>query len=409
VQWYRFWMDVPKATPPAAIRFPVICKKVADMPQTPIPVSLLTGFLGSGKTTLLNRLLADPRMSRAAVIINEFGEIGLDHDLVETATETMVLMQSGCLCCSIRGDLAQTLADLKARRDAGEADFERVLIETTGIADPGPIVHTLVMDPALSDDFALDGVLTTVDCATGAGTLNAHFEAVQQVAMADRLILTKADLALPGEIVAFEKRLAAINPGAPRLRAEHGVIDPTLLFGVAPQADSQQATALAWVAAAPTKASLPPLSGLKSTNPFSLPQNHGLFGKPSGGHGGGHAMMHGGGGHGASHDGRISSQSAEIRHPISPIVFDLWLESLMSSAASNVLRLKAVVHVEGMEHPFALHGVQHVFHPPVPLTHWPKGDTVSRIVVIGRDLPPGYLEESLQFLHSRPAMTEHRL
>lgn len=373
------------------------------MTQSPIPVSLLTGFLGSGKTTLLNRLLGDPRMARTAVIINEFGEIGLDHDLVESATETMVLMQSGCLCCTVRGDLAQTLVDLKARRDAGEADFERVVIETTGIADPGPIVHTLVMDPDLSEDFTLDGVLTTADCATGPGTLNAHFEAVQQIAMADRLILTKADLVLPTEIAAFEKRLAAINPGAPRLRAEHGVIDPALLFGVSPRADSKQAEALGWVAAAPKKATLPPLSGLKGTNPFSLPQGHGLFSRPAGGHG---AM---GAGTGASHDGRISSQSAEIAHPISPIVFDLWLESLMNSAGSNILRLKAVVHVEGMEHPFALHGVQHVFHPPVPLTHWPKGDTVSRIVVIGRDLPAGYLQESLQFLHSRPAMTGHRL
>lgn len=377
------------------------------MTDTPIPVSLLTGFLGSGKTTLLNRLLADPRMARAAVIINEFGEIGLDHDLVESATETMVLMQSGCLCCTVRGDLAQTLADLKARRDDGLADFERVMIETTGIADPGPIVQTLVMDPDLSEDFALDGVLTTVDCATGAATLNDHFEAVQQVAMADRLILTKADLALPSEVTAFEKRLATINPGAPRLRAEHGVIDPALLFGVSPQADSQQAEALAWVAAAPKRASLPPLSGLKSTNPFSLPQNHGLFGNPAGAKSGGHSGA--GASHAASHDGRISSQSAEIAQPISPIVFDLWLETLMHSAASKVLRLKAVVHVEGMDHPFALHGVQHVFHPPVPLTHWPKGDTVSRIVVIGRDLPAGYLAESLQFLHSRPAMTEHRL
>lgn len=373
------------------------------MADTPIPVSLLTGFLGSGKTTLLNRLLSDARMGRAAVIINEFGEIGLDHDLVETATENMVLMQSGCLCCTVRGDLAQTLADLKARRDAGDADFERVMIETTGIADPGPIVQTLVMDPGLSDDFILDGVLTTVDCATGATTLNAHFEAVQQVAMADRLILTKADLTLPGEVEALEKRLGAINPGAPRLRAAHGVIDPAALFGVAPKSESAQADALAWVAAAPKKASLPPLSGLKGTNPFSLPQSHGLFGGPASGHRMGQTAA------GASHDGRISSQSAEITQPISPIVFDLWLESLMSSAANNVLRLKAVVHVEGMEHPFALHGVQHVFHPPVPLTHWPKGDTVSRIVVIGRDLPEGYLAESLQFLHSRPAMTEHRL
>lgn len=366
------------------------------MTHTPIPVSLLTGFLGSGKTTLLNGLLAHPRMASTAVIINEFGEIGLDHDLVESATETMVLMQSGCLCCTVRGDLAQTLADLKARRDAGQISFERVMIETTGIADPGPIVQTLVMDPALSEDFALDGVLTTADCATGPATLDTHFEAVQQVAMADRLILTKTDLALPAQITAFEQRLAAINPGAARLRADHGAIDPALLFGIAPRSDSQQAEALGWVAAPTKKASLPPLSGLKGTNPFSLPQSHGLFSRP--------AVSQ----KTTSHDGRITSQSAEIAQPISPIVFDLWLESLMSSAASNILRLKAVVHVEGMDHPFALHGVQHVFHPPVALPHWPKSDTVSRIVVIGRDLPSGYLEESLQFLRRRPEMTEHR-
>ncbi|MCC5971846.1 MAG: GTP-binding protein [Pararhodobacter sp.] len=373
------------------------------MTQIPIPVSLLTGFLGSGKTTLLNHMLRDPRMARAAVIINEFGEIGLDHDLVESATEAMVLMQSGCLCCTVRGDLAQTLADLKARRDAGEVGFERVLIETTGIADPGPIVQTLVMDPELSTDFALDGVLTTADCATGPATLDAHFEAVQQVAMADRLILTKCDLALPAQITAFERRLAAINPGAPRLRAEHGAIDPALLFGIAPRTESAQAETLDWVAAMPNKRSLPPMSGLKGTNPFSLPQSHGLFSQPATARAQATPLAS------ASHDGRITSQSAQIMHPISPIVFDLWLESLMNSAASNILRLKAIVHVEGMDHPFALHGVQHVFHPPVPLTHWPEGDTVSRIVVIGRDLPPGYLEESLHFLHSRPEMTEHRL
>jgi len=369
------------------------------MTTSPIPVTLLTGFLGSGKTTLLNRLLGDPRMDRAAVIINEFGEIGLDHDLVESATETMVLMQSGCLCCTVRGDLARTLADLNARRESGEVAFDRVLIETTGIADPGPIVQTLVMDADLSHDFVLDGVLTTADCATGPATLDAHFEAVQQIAMADRIILTKTDLVLPAALDAFEARLAAINPGAPRLRADHGRIDPALLFGVTPAADSSAAAALSWVAATatPKKATLPPLSGLRQTNPFSAPQGHGLFASAARNR------------TQTSHDGRITSQSAEIAQPISPIVFDLWLESLMNSAGSDILRLKAVVHVEGMTHPFALHGVQHVFHPPVALTHWPKGDTVSRIVVIGRDLPPGYLEESLQFLRSRPAMHEHRL
>ena len=365
--------------------------------MTPIPVSLLTGFLGSGKTTLLNALLRHPGMDRTAVVINEFGDIALDHDLIERATETMVLMGSGCLCCTVRGDLAQTLVDLRERRAAGEIAFDRVVIETTGIADPGPIIQTLVMDGDLTHDFALDGVLVTADCAAGPATLDAQFEAVQQVAMADRLILTKTDLVTPAQREAFERRLARLNPGAPRHVADHGSIDPALLFGLAPRADSTPQGMAQWVAAKAGPAPLPRLSGLTAPAPLTHPAQHGLFAPkptptaPS------------------SHDGRITSQSITIDHPIAPIVFDLWLEGLISDKSQDILRLKAVVHLEGMEHPFALHGVQHIFHPPLPLTHWPKGDTISRFVVIGRDLPPGYLAESLAVLRSQPAVTQHPL
>jgi G3E family GTPase len=367
----------------------------------PIPVTLLTGFLGSGKTTLLNGLLRHPGMDRVAVVVNEFGEIGLDHDLITSSSETMVLMSSGCLCCTVRGDLAQTLDELRQRRDEGQIAFDRVVIETTGLADPGPIVQTLVMDPELTHEFVLDGVLTTADCATGPATLDAQFEAVQQVAMADRLILTKTDLVTLAARTAFEQRLDRLNPGAPRLVADHGLIDPAGLFGVAPRPDTAPDQALAWVSAAPARRALPPLSGLgPQAYPLAAPQSHGLFAPRATTVAPVSA---------ARHDTRISSQSAELTQPVSPLVFDLWLESLMAGAASNILRLKAVIHIEGLDHPFALHGVQHIVHPPVPLPDWPHGDTISRIVVIGRDLAPGFLEGSLALLRQPPPVETHRL
>jgi len=374
----------------------------------PIPVTLLTGFLGSGKTTLLNALLKHPGMDRVAVVVNEFGEIGLDHDLIEQASETMVLMASGCLCCTLRGDLSQTLDDLRERRDAGQIAFDRVVIETTGLADPGPIVQTLVMDPSLSFDFALDGVLTTVDCATGPATLDSSFEAVQQVAMADRLILTKTDLVTPARRAGFEARLAALAPGAPRQVADHGRIDPAALFGVAPQPDFTPDRAMDWVGPArrspPTATARPTATPLPALSGLTAPQDHGLFAPaPQPRHPGTIATAPG------RHDDRITSQSAELDRPVSPLVFDLWLESLMASAATNILRLKGVIHVEGLAHPFALHGVQHIVHPPVPLPAWPADRTTSRIVVIGRDLPPGWLEANLAILRNPQAQQTHDL
>src|SRR5215472_7744551 len=198
-----------------------------------IPVTLLTGFLGSGKTTILNHVLKQPAMAATAVIVNEFGEVGIDHLLVEKATDDVVLMQSGCLCCTIRGDIADTLVNLFVDRAKGRIPgFERVVIETTGLADPAPILHALMQDPIVAERYMVDGVVTTVDAVNGMGTLDAQIEAVKQAAVADRLLLTKCDVAPDAARQGLEARLAALNPGAPVIAVTGGAVDPDLLFNL---------------------------------------------------------------------------------------------------------------------------------------------------------------------------------
>ena len=304
-----------------------------------IPVTVLTGFLGSGKTTVLNHVLKHPGMAATAVIINEFGEIGLDHLLVETATEDVVLMSSGCLCCTVRGDIADTLTDCSSSGPrAGSRNSRRVVIETTGLADPAPVLHALMTDPIVAERYMLDGVVATVDAVNGAGTLDSHPEAVKQAAVADRLLLTKSDLADPDGVAGLTARLAALNPGAPPLPVAQGAVDPEMLFDLGLFDPATKTVEVRrWLndeARAPT-----------STEP---PSHHDLDVN--------------------RHDDRIRAFCIVRERPMSWAALSGWLDALASMRGDDLLRVKAIVALaDRPDQPVVLHGVQHLFHPPVLL------------------------------------------
>lgn len=361
-----------------------------------VPVTLLTGFLGAGKTTLLNHLIRDPEAGRIAVVMNELGEVGLDHDLIEEATEETILMQSGCLCCSIRGDLGKTLSSLIARRMRDELDFDRVVIETTGIADPGPIMHTLVVDGIIAPHYRTDGVVTVVDAATGPPTLDAQFEAVSQIAMADLIVFSKTDLVTARELSRFTGRVSGINATAKHLQADRGRVPVGALFGLsAMRPDVAPKEIDTWLGMAQQKIDpLAGVSGFLGLEPAKQAMSSSTFSATGG-------SLH--------HDSRIGSASIEVEGAIPASVFDFWLDTLIALKGPDILRIKGIAHVEDIEWPFVFHGVQHIFDTPVPLKAWTGNDRTSRVVVIARDMETSDIQASLDTLRMRPSEVDEQI
>ncbi|MCA3507022.1 MAG: GTP-binding protein [Rhodobacter sp.] len=365
-----------------------------------IPLTLITGYLGAGKTTLLNALLRDSSADRIAVVVNEFGDVGLDHDLIVETTEETVLLSSGCMCCTVRGDLVQALEGLFEKRSAGKLDFDRIVIETTGLADPAPILHTLIVTPGLGTALRMDGVVTVCDAVNGPATLDAGFESVQQVAMADVLVLSKTDLVTPSQAERFRARLAALAPGARNVTATRGAVPVAELFGHgAPDMNGALPEAEAWVNApayALSSLPIPPLA--KPLAPLVTGPTHGLFGlAPTPG-----SSLMAAIAPATRHDDRISSVSMVFDEPIHPMMLDIWMETLIAARGPDILRLKAVIWADGFDTPFVIHGVQHIIDPPIRLARWSGEDRKSRVVIIGRDLPREALLESLEVLKTRP-------
>ena len=334
-----------------------------------IPVIIITGFLGSGKTTILNHIVKQPDMKATAVIINEFGEIGIDHLLVETSEEQMIEINNGCICCTVRGDLADKLGSLAMWLDAGKVPpIDRVIVETTGLADPAPIMHTMMTDETLLNRYRLDSVITVVDAIAGASSIGRFSEAMKQVAIADRLILSKGDLVAshsdPAGFAALRARLHEINPRASMHESVNGRIDTEILRC---KTDGDAEAAFRdfsdWVAA--------------TADHCHDDDCH----DPDHDHSHSHAHQH------PHETGGITSFVIRLDKAVDQAAFNEFLQDLVIEFGDNLLRMKGILNVEGRpENPAVIHGVQHVMFPVTWLDHWPDEEHSTRLVFITQGL-----------------------
>jgi G3E family GTPase len=316
------------------------------------PVNLLTGFLGSGKTTFLGRLLADPALAGTAVLINEFGEVGLDHHLVERIDETVVLLRSGCLCCTIRGELAQAIRDLHSRRERGVVpSFGRLVVESSGLADPFPILSTLKSDPVLRHHFRAGAVVTTIDTVNGLSQIASHAESIHQIAVADRLVLTKTDLADEAAVARLLAQVRRINPDAPVTSTSDTDLDAGALLNGG--------------RTVPSFSAVPVCDQVSETHL------------------------------GNCHGERIRSFVVTVDEPIDWTAFGVWLTMLLNRHGDNVLRVKGILNIAGEAAPVAIHGVRYLVHDPVHMGAWPDSDRRSRVVFIVDGLDPDLIRRSL--------------
>lgn len=379
--------------------------------QDRIPVSIITGFLGAGKSTLLNRMLRDPAAKDIAVIINEFGEVGIDNLLVEASGDSMIELSNGCLCCTVRGELVDTLASMIDAIQTGRAKpVTRVVIETTGLADPAPVMQSVMGNPVIAQNFELEGVVTVVDAVNGLATLNAHPEAVKQVAVADRLIVSKQTLADAGQLSALRARLAALNPRAPVSDGDAASVSSlSLLVNGLYDPSSKIADVDRWLR-----------DEIAADHHHHHHHHHHDHDHKHDGacdcghdHGYDHGHHHHAHDHGHHHHHDVNRHGDDIRsfsivhdRPIDPMAIDMFIDLLRSAHGEKLLRMKAVVKLsDNPERPLVLHGVQAIFHPPQRLPRWPEGsDAKTRMVLITKGLTEEFVADLFAAFTGEPRL-----